>query len=119
MKKFFKGFIYAFSGIKVAVGETNMKFHIAVAVLVVMAGVLFGISPVEWVACILSIALILSLETINTAIEHLCNHVSPHIHPEIKAVKDAAAAAVLLASIGVAVVGLIVFVPYVIDFIGL
>lgn len=115
MKKFLKGFVYAYNGILQGLRERNMRIHVAVATAVVAAGAVFGISRMEWVVCVLSIALIFSLEAVNTAIEKLCNHVTPGMDSEIKVIKDIAAGAVLMASVGVAVVGVVVFVPYVIE----
>lgn len=114
MRSFFRGFLYAFNGIKYALTGRNMRFHAVVAVLVILAGVIFSITATEWLACILSISLIFSLEAINTAIECLCNHVTPEVHHNIKIIKDVAAGAVLLLAIGVSIVGLIIFVPYII-----
>jgi diacylglycerol kinase len=54
-------------------------------------------------------------EMLNTALEFLSDFVSPDIHPQIKKVKDVAAAAVLIASIGAAVIGLMIFLPKIIN----
>ena len=59
-----------------------------------------------WAALIvLSIALVLALELINSALEYLIDHVHPDIAPAIKQAKDAAAAAVLVISMGALAVG--------------
>ncbi len=52
-------------------------------------------------------------ELVNTAFEHLCDVVQPELHASVKAAKDVAAGAVLVASIGAAVIGVLVFWPYV------
>jgi diacylglycerol kinase len=52
-------------------------------------------------------------EMLNTAIEFLCDHVSPEIHPAIKKVKDLAAAAVLFAAIAAVCIGCVVFWKYI------
>ena len=54
----------------------------------------------------LACALVLALELVNTALEAVVDLVSPQPHPLAKVAKDAAAAAVLLASFGALVVGL-------------
>ena len=59
--------------------------------------------------------LVLILELINTAIEHLCDIVTKEIHPAIKIIKDVSAAAVLLAAAGSVVTGLIIFTPKIIE----
>lgn len=60
---------------------------------------------------VLCCALVLSLELVNTALEAVVDLVSPQVHPLAKVAKDAAAAAVLVASIGAALVGLVVLGP--------
>ena len=51
----------------------------------------------------------------NTAVESVTDLASPHWHELARAAKDAGAGAVLLASAGAAVVGLIVFLPHILD----
>lgn len=80
----------------------------AVAVLAVMGWL--RPAPVWWGLVGLTIAGVLAAELFNTAIEHLVDHVHPGQHPSIKAVKDCAAAAVLLVSIGAVGVGLALLV---------
>ena len=115
MRKFLRGFMYAANGMRSASAERNMRIHYMVALFVIIAGYVFGISKLEWMACLLSISLIFALETVNTAIERLCNRITLENDNSIKEIKDIAAGAVLLAAIGVTVVGLIVFVPYIIE----
>ena len=55
----------------------------------------------------MSAALVLGLELVNTALEHLADHLHPETHAEIRIAKDCAAAAVLVASAAAAVVGLL------------
>ena len=75
------------------------------------AGFYFHISPAEWTITGASIAIVLSAEMLNTAIEKLCDLVQPEVHPQIKIIKDLAAAAVLWLSIGSAIAGLVIFLP--------
>ena len=89
--------------------QANVRIHLAIAVLAVLAGFWLGLSRLEWVAVVLCIALVPALEAVNTALEFLTDLVSPEIHPLAGKAKDVAAAAVLLAAIGGAAVGLIVF----------
>ena len=73
--------------------------------VVATAGVLVALlwlrpAPVWWAVIIVTIALVLAAELINTAFEHLADHLHPEQHPRIKMVKDCAAAAVLITSLG-------------------
>lgn len=80
---------------------------------VVAAGCFFGITRWEWMICILCMGAVLVAELINTGIEALTDLASPDIHPLAGKAKDAAAGAVLVAASCSAVVGLIIFVPYI------
>lgn len=116
MKKFFRGFRFALQGFRFARAGLNFKVQSAVAVFVLAAGLFFRISSLEWVSVVLAIALVLSAEVFNSAIEQIVNFISPGIHPLAGMIKDLAAFAVLLIAIGAFVVGLIIFVPYVTEF---
>ena len=70
MQKFFKGFGYAFRGIKKAVWtERNLRFHLGAAVLALCLGLIAGISTVEYILLFTIIGIIISLEMMNSAIE--------------------------------------------------
>lgn len=91
--------------------QPNARIHLGATTLVVAAGFYFQISRTEWVAVTLCITLVLSLEAVNTAIEHLTNLVSPDFHPLAGKAKDVAAGAVLMSAIGAVLVGAIIFFP--------
>lgn len=103
---FRKSFGFALAGIAAAWrSEFNFRVHVACAVL--LALVLVVLRPAAlWVAlCIVMAALVLAAELFNTAIESLCDHLAPEIHPAVKKTKDCAAAAVLVTSAGALIVG--------------
>jgi diacylglycerol kinase len=91
--------------------ETNGRIQAVVALLVVAAGVFFGISRQEWLWVLLCIGLVIGLEMVNTAFETLANRLHPEKHPEIKIVKDVAAGAVLWAALISVCVGTLIFGP--------
>lgn len=91
-----------------------MWIHLAAAILVVIAGFFFGIERGEWIAIIGCIGAVMAAEAFNTAIERLVNLVSPQWHPIAGEVKDIAAGAVLICAIAAAIIGLIIFIPYII-----
>ena len=80
--------------------------------LVLVLGAWLGVSPLEWAALLLAIALVLGAEAMNTALEYVVDLAQPEWHPLARDAKDVAAAAVLVCSLGAAMVGLVVFVPY-------
>lgn len=107
-----KSFGYAFEGIFTCIRkERNMKIHCVMAILVVAAGVILGLSPVEWCICLGLFGLVMALELVNTAVEAVVDLVTGEYHPLAKIAKDTAAGAVLIAAIMAAVAGLIIFVP--------
>lgn len=81
---------------------------------VVVVGALVGLSALEWAAVVLCIGVVLAAEGINSAIEALCDRVSPDYDEAIKHAKDLAAGAVLIVAIMSVVVGLLIFVPKII-----
>ena len=112
LKDRIKSFTYAFSGLKnLWQEEHNFRIHIFAAILAIVAGVIFNISVIEWLAVILSVGLVLTAEIINTSIEKLSGFVSPEKHETIKKVKDLAAAGVLVAATSALITGLIIFLP--------
>ena len=87
----------------------------AAGIAAVAAGFALGISRVDWLVIVLCIIVVSAAEVVNTAIESAVDLASPEWHELARAAKDAAAGAVLLASAGSVIVGLIVFAPYVLD----
>ena len=104
-----RGIAYAFAS------QRNLKIQLAVAVLAVAAGIILGISRADWLAIVLAIMVVAVAEVVNTAVESAVDLASPQWHDLARAAKDAGAGAVLLASVGSVVVGLIVFFPYIVQ----
>ena len=96
-----------------------MQIHCCMMVLVILAGLFFQISAVEWCICFVLFGLIMSLELVNTAVESVVDLVTEERRPLAKLAKDAAAGAVLIAAIMAAVTGCIIFLPKVLDFAGI
>lgn len=109
--KLIKSFGYALFGIRTSLKEQNMRIHLFSAVIVVIAGVLTGISITEWLVLIITIALVIGSEMINTAIEAVVNLASPEYHPLAKQAKDVAAGAVLVFAVASVIIGLLIFLP--------
>lgn len=101
----------AFNGILLTFTEPNFRFHLAIAFLVTVGGLLLHISKTEWCLLILSIGLVISAEIFNTAIEHIMNFIHPAFDIRVGRVKDLSAAAVLISSIAAALVGIFIFAP--------
>lgn len=113
LKKQIRSFRYAWQGIKCCVGkEQNLSFHLIAAATVIIAGFYFGITQTEWLMIILCIGMVIAAELFNTAIEKLVDRVSPERNPIAGQVKDIAAGAVLICAAAAAIIGLIIFIPY-------
>ena len=113
MQKFLTGFKFAASGLVYLFRtQLNAKVHLAITLAVVVAGFVFGISAVEWCLIVLCIVLVLGAEAFNTALEALADALHPEKHPLVGIAKDVAAGAVLVCAIGAAIVGAIIFLPY-------
>lgn len=112
-KKQLRSFVYAWKGIRCCVGkEQNLSFHLIASAVVIIAGFSLGITRMEWMIIILCIGVVIAAELFNTAIERLVDLVSPKQHPIAGQVKDIAAGAVLVCAAAAAIIGLIIFVPY-------
>jgi len=93
--------------------ERNGQIQGSIAVLAIAAGCFFRLQKIEWLFLILCIGAVISLEMLNSAIERVCNMYTTDFHPAIKIIKDVAAAAVLWTAIIAAIIGGIIFLPYV------
>lgn len=112
MRRLIASIQYAVQGLRtVFTQEANFRIHLIIMLLVIALGLMLAISAVEWTIITLSAGLVISMECINSALEYLADFVSSDIHPQIKKVKDAAAAAVLVTAISAAAVGLFIFIP--------
>ncbi len=111
-------FINAANGIDQAIKqEPNMRIHVVAAGTAIATGCILGLSAIEWGVVIGCIVLVISLELINTAIETLCDLISLEFNSQIKLIKDVAAGAVLIAAVGSAIIGIIIFLPKIIHLI--
>lgn len=108
-----RSFKYAGQGLALLLrSQRNARIHALASIAVIGAGFWVGISRMEWCVVVLAIAAVWATEGLNTAIEFLADEATKEYHPLIKKAKDAAAAAVLITAIGAAVVGMIIFGPY-------
>lgn len=108
--KFWSSFHYAFAGILYAVRtQPNMRVHLLIAALVLVATLLLRLERIYIVAIVITIVIVLALELMNTAVEAVVDLLTVAHHPLAKTAKDAAAGAVLVATIGAVIVGYLVF----------
>lgn len=111
-RSFINGFVYAAKGLAEAIkSQFNMRFHFVATVVVIALSFYYHLTVTEWCFILLSIAIVWTAELLNTAIEYLTDFVSPEYNFLAGKVKDIASAAVLIAAIVSASVGLIIFIP--------
>lgn len=109
-------FKFGFQGIaSAAAGERNMQIHIGISIMVISAGFAFSITKYEWIAVLLAIGGMLALEMLNTAIERTVDMYTKEFHPLAKQAKDIAAGAVLVYAMICVAIGIIIFLPRIID----
>lgn len=106
-------FKYAFQGIVSALKEEpNLKIHFAITVLILGLSFFLQISRQDWINVILLIGLVFAVELTNTAIEAVVDAFTDKEHPGAKLAKDISAGAVLVAAVTSAVLGILIFTPY-------
>lgn len=86
-----------------------MRFHVLVAMVVVVLALLLRVGFVEFAILVLTVSLVLAVELVNTTVEAVVDLVTEDYHPLAKVAKDAAAGAVLVCSVGAVFVGVFVF----------
>jgi len=91
--------------------QRNARIHGAIAVIVCLLAAWLRVTRIEWAILVLSIACVLILEGVNTALEAAVDLASPQIHPLAKIAKDVTAGMVLIAAIASVVVGLLILGP--------
>jgi diacylglycerol kinase len=105
-------FRHAFSGLGFVLRtQPNAWIHALATIVVIAAGLWLGIEKQDWLVLILTIAMVWMAECFNTALEQTVDLASPNIHPLARRAKDVAAAAVLVAAILSLIIGLIIFLP--------
>ncbi|MBP3766275.1 MAG: diacylglycerol kinase family protein [Bacilli bacterium] len=115
LERYKKSFLHAIDGLIYTTGnEHNMAIILPSMILAIIAGILFKISPTEWLFMILVIGLVIGSELINTAIEAVVDLETLEYNPLAKIAKDTASSATLVFSIVAFIGALIMFVPKII-----
>ncbi|UGU15145.1 diacylglycerol kinase family protein [Sinomicrobium kalidii] len=91
--------------------EASIKVQFVIGLLATVAGFYFHISATEWMVQLLTIALVMSIEGVNTAIEKIADFVHPDHHHKIGIIKDISAGAVFIAAVMAVIAGCIIYIP--------
>jgi diacylglycerol kinase (ATP) len=107
-----RSFVYAARGLRTMLAsQHNAWIHAAATLLAVGTGIVVQVSRFEWLVLILAIVAVWTAESLNTALEFLCDVAAPEFHPLVEKAKDVAAGAVLICAIGALACGALIFVP--------
>ena len=102
-----RGFAWALSS------QANLRVHFVAAAVVLIAALVLRFSVIEFVALVLCFTVVVAAELFNTTLEVLIDYAWPEHHPMIGRAKDVAAAAVLVAAAGAAMVGVLLFARHI------
>jgi diacylglycerol kinase len=113
-RKFIKSFTYAFEGIHHAFkNDQNLLVHLFVALLVINLSIVFDVAPYEKGILGLTIMMVVIAEMVNSAIEKMVDLITKEHRQEAKIAKDVSAGMVLLTAVGAAIIGTLIFLPYI------
>lgn len=116
LEKLYKSFFHAYEGIIYAFHHNqNLRIHFYVALLVMIASLLFRLNAFDMGILGVVILLVISSEMINCSIEQMVDLITVEHRKEAKIAKDVAAGMVLLTSVGSIVVGTLIFFPYIVN----
>ncbi len=117
VKKLFRSFAYAYEGIRIAVTtDQNIRFHLTAGSFVFLLSIFLNVPKFELMFVIFAIFFVVITEMINTAIEEMTNLIKKEHSEEARIAKDVAAGAVLLAALFSVIVGILVILPRLINF---
>jgi len=112
-KRLLKSFKYAIKGLFIVLkDEQNFRVHVFFATLALFFSWYWQINEMELIVVVLLISLVMLMEIVNSAIERVTDVLKPRINDFVMEIKDIMAAAVMLSSVVAVIVGLIIFVPY-------
>jgi diacylglycerol kinase (ATP) len=113
MSTLLASFGYAFAGLGYLIRtQRNARIHTLVGACALALGVVLRIEQWEWLALVLTCAMVLAAEGFNTAIEAAVDTATSSYHPKARIAKDVAAGTVLLCALTSVVMGCIIFIPH-------
>lgn len=116
---FIKSMGHAVDGIKYTTNhEKNFKIEILIALAVTIASYILKVSMLEWTILVLVIGMVLALEMVNTSIERCVDLVTKDYRELAKNAKDVAAGAVLVMSVFSVIIGILIFLPKILEVLG-
>ena len=118
IKRFINSIKNSWDGLKYAyTNEQSLTIHAVLTVLVLLSGIIFNATKIQWTVIVIVLALVMIAELINTAIEAVVDLVTDEYHELAKIAKDCASAAAFVASLLAAGLYVYVFLPQIIKLI--
>lgn len=115
-KRFLRSFMFSVDGLSYAFkNEQSLFIHALGSFFVVVVNILFKVDVTTWLLSILAMGVVLALELVNTAIEAVVDLVTLEIHPLAKIAKDCGSAATFVLTLCAIVMGIAIYVPYIIE----
>ncbi len=108
-----KKFSVAFNGLKLALSSKSVQLQLFFAILAISVSLIFQFTKTENLILGLCIAIVISLEIVNEAIERLCDRITKEYDSQIKDIKDLSAAAVLVTSLISLVLGIMMIINHI------
>lgn len=116
---FFKSLPYALRGLKeIFQTESNVRYQVFVAAIVLVVSLVLKISKVELLVVLIAIFFVIFSEIVNTLVERTMDLYTTEYNEKVKIIKDMAAGAVLFSAACSVIVGIVVFLPKIIELIG-
>lgn len=117
-KNFISALKNSFNGIKyVFTTQRNLKIQVVISIIVILASLFFKISFIEWAVVILIICMVFLAELVNTVVETIVDMITIEYNESAKIAKDISAGAVTLVSITSVIIGLLIFLPSILEII--
>lgn len=117
IRRFRQSLVHARRGLAEAFTlENNFRIHVTIAILVIVALIVFRVSRIDSALTILLISSVLTLELVNTVVERFVGLLEPRIHPYVRLIKDLMAAATLVVVMAAVVIGILLLWPYISHF---
>jgi diacylglycerol kinase (ATP) len=118
IRKLIQSFKYAITGIHYAFrNEQNLVIHLIIATLVMAASIIFRVTPYEMGILGLTMLMVIAAEMVNTALEKMVDLITKEHRVEAMIAKDVASGMVLITAIGSVIIGLLIFIPHILEFI--
>ena len=111
-----ESFLGALRGLETVIKEErNAKIIFLIGLIVIITGIYLNLSADEFAILIIVTVGVFVCEVFNTLVENILDIVKPEYDKKIKVLKDISSSAVLLSSISAIAVGILIFLPKILN----